>query len=453
MSVVPTVTFPSPWESTLPINWTFAGDTFNATPGAVNDFRWELVLGNILPRGFETSGIISVTNYSSLIEITNYAAPNGVRMSPYSFQFAAASSSPATWAVTNGTLPFGLSLNTSGLLSGTPTTVGSSTFTVTAATPTGSDSKTITIEILATGQPPQITAFSPPNAVDGHSYSYRFQASGVPEPTWSLAEGSVLPSGLTLNANGLLSGVPVFSESYNFTVVASNGMGTNATREITFGIEARTAVSNTTTPTLTISNSFADRGELVTVQFRVDNNPGFANMVFRVDFPEELTLVGFNSHPTLLDNRQFPEPEDDQHDNYFGWIAGTENFFEHGSILELTFAVSPTAQFGFKPITAVFESHRGQEFPSNEDEVELMNFEIASGGVTVRRLILGDIDGDGRVTSADATLLARWLLRQYVTIDYEAADLTGNGVELSSLSLLARWLVGHDVSHLMVNRT
>lgn len=54
---------------------------------------------------------------------------------------------PITWSVTSGSLPDGLSLNSDGKIIGTPTTVSTSTFTVTATNIAGSDSKEYTLTI------------------------------------------------------------------------------------------------------------------------------------------------------------------------------------------------------------------------------------------------------------------------------------------------------------------
>jgi hypothetical protein len=59
--------------------------------------------------------------------------------------------SPYTFAVTSGSLPAGLSLNsTTGVISGTPTTAGTSTFTIKCTDATGSNSSfTFQITIAA----------------------------------------------------------------------------------------------------------------------------------------------------------------------------------------------------------------------------------------------------------------------------------------------------------------
>jgi len=60
-----------------------------------------------------------------------------------------ATNSPTSWAVTSGSLPAGLTLNTSGgVISGTPTTAGTFTFSITATNAGGTSaavSYTITI--------------------------------------------------------------------------------------------------------------------------------------------------------------------------------------------------------------------------------------------------------------------------------------------------------------------
>jgi hypothetical protein len=60
--------------------------------------------------------------------------------------------------------------------------------------------------------------------------------------------------------------------------------------------------------------------------------------------------------------------------------------------------------------------------------------------------VLGDINDDGRITSADATLLAMYVTHNEITICPLAADIDGDGfVTIADVILLARWLIGHDV--------
>lgn len=82
------------------------------------------------------------------------APPNGAVNLPFSFTFTASSPAPPlTWRVSVGTLPAGLTLNPDGALSGTPTTVGTSSITLIATDEFKQDSspQVFNIQIFAHG--------------------------------------------------------------------------------------------------------------------------------------------------------------------------------------------------------------------------------------------------------------------------------------------------------------
>ena len=80
--------------------------------------------------------------------ITTASLSNGTAEAAYSTTLLADGTAPITWSVTSGSLPEGLSLDAStGVISGTPTAEGVSTFTVTAANAYGSDSREFTLNI------------------------------------------------------------------------------------------------------------------------------------------------------------------------------------------------------------------------------------------------------------------------------------------------------------------
>lgn len=83
-------------------------------------------------------------------QIQNAALPNGKVGTEYSQTLTASGSAQnMKWAVSNGTLPNGLSLSEGGLLSGTPTSAGSFTFTLYVSNNAGNDTKEYTIGISA----------------------------------------------------------------------------------------------------------------------------------------------------------------------------------------------------------------------------------------------------------------------------------------------------------------
>ena len=87
-------------------------------------------------------------------EITVYDAPNGRIGILYDFQFAATGIPVPTWTL-DGSLPPGLSLDSTGRIFGTPTMAGVFTFTVTAGNLVGTSSQEVRIVIF--GQLPILT--------------------------------------------------------------------------------------------------------------------------------------------------------------------------------------------------------------------------------------------------------------------------------------------------------
>lgn len=81
------------------------------------------------------SASVTVTpQNASALTITNGNPPDAAQNASYSFPFnATGGTQPYSWTVTAGTLPSGLGLSTSGNVSGTPTSIGTSSFTVTVA--------------------------------------------------------------------------------------------------------------------------------------------------------------------------------------------------------------------------------------------------------------------------------------------------------------------------------
>lgn len=134
-----------------------------------------------------------------------------------------------TYSVSAGTLPAGLKLNTqSGAISGTPTTAGPFSFTVTAGNGVGA-ATTVTMSGVVNQAPAAITAVLA-EPVLGLPYSADVAVSGTPSPVYAVTAGK-LPAGLTLNAaTGAISGVPAAAGAYAFTITASNGIGADATK-------------------------------------------------------------------------------------------------------------------------------------------------------------------------------------------------------------------------------
>jgi hypothetical protein len=137
--------------------------------------------------------------------------PDAIVGQPYNFTFQSSGGlTPITWSVTGGTLPTGLTLSTSGTISGTPTAGGSFSFTI-AAGDGSSPAQTITINVSVRSATPLVISTAGgalPDAVNGVPYSFTFQDAGGTAPfTWALKSGTPI-AGLTLSGAGVLSGTP-----------------------------------------------------------------------------------------------------------------------------------------------------------------------------------------------------------------------------------------------------
>jgi hypothetical protein len=190
----------------------------------------------------------------------------GVVTNPYYFYFNAISgSAPFTWAVTSGALPGGLALASDGTLSGTPTVVGTFSFTVKAtdsAQPAGTGSQPFTVTIDAPAPLVFDPGQTPPAGVHGtpyESYGFTFAATGGYLPLrWTVTAGA-LPPGLTLNPDGSLTGTPSAASPtpFAFTVtVTDNSTPTPATISLAYTITISEPVpptiNNTPPPTATV---------------------------------------------------------------------------------------------------------------------------------------------------------------------------------------------------------
>ncbi|HEX9004896.1 MAG TPA: putative Ig domain-containing protein [Blastocatellia bacterium] len=152
--------------------------------------------------------------------------PNGATGAAYS---QTVSASPAggnyTYVVTTGSLPAGLNLNpATGLLSGTPTANGSSTFRITATGFGGCTGfRDYTVVVGGGGCGTITLPASLPNGSVGQLYNAAATASPAGLYGYTVTSGS-LPPGVTLfAANGLLFGFPTAMGSYVFTITATQG--------------------------------------------------------------------------------------------------------------------------------------------------------------------------------------------------------------------------------------
>lgn len=164
--------------------------------------------------------------------------------------------SNVTWEVTSGALPAGLTLSSAGVISGTPTALGSSTFTVKATAneinfgPTRIDSKTYTLNVVS-------LAASASRSVGevGIRFNTTLVASGGQSPyTWSAKSG--VPAGLSIGPNGAVTGRPTRAGSYPVVVQVTDANGTTSDVEVRLIIRARLAIASKSLPVASAGRAY-----------------------------------------------------------------------------------------------------------------------------------------------------------------------------------------------------
>ncbi|MFA6169166.1 MAG: Calx-beta domain-containing protein [Candidatus Margulisiibacteriota bacterium] len=169
--------------------------------------------------------------------ITTNSLPNGTVATAYNQTLQAmGGTAPYTWAITVGSLPAGLSLNTStGVISGTPTTAQTANFTVQvtdAAAKTATKALSITIDPAGVVSDPSISGISPASAYAGQTLiinGSHFGSSGTitigginTQPTvWT--DGQIIasiPTGVATGSAAII--VSVGGKSTDSTVTVDN---------------------------------------------------------------------------------------------------------------------------------------------------------------------------------------------------------------------------------------
>jgi len=266
VSITTSTTLPGGYQGTV-----YPGATLAATSGAGAPYTWTWAAasGSSLPAGLSlsTGGAItgtptgsgtfrivvtakdSVSNtatatFSLTVEATlavTTASPlkSGTINVPYSTTIAATGGSGTgyTWTTTASTLgTLNLSLSSAGVLSGTPASTGTATFT---AQVTDSQNHTATASFsVSIYSVLTITTASLPAGIVGTSYSQTLSAGGGSGSgyTWTASASNLATYGLALSSAGVVSGSPTAAGTANFTANATDSSSNTASAPLSITI-------------------------------------------------------------------------------------------------------------------------------------------------------------------------------------------------------------------------
>jgi len=229
-----------------------AGLSINATTGHITGTPTAPAAASVTATATDTTGASGSVTFTWVINpapaITTTSLPGAVTNVAYSAAVTGLNgTTPYAWTVSSGSLPAGLSLNSStGVISGTPTGSGTASFTVKL---TDADGITATKALSITVAAVAITTTSLPGGTVAFAYSATVAGAGGTTPyTWSILSGS-LPASLSLNATtGIISGTPTGAGTSSFTVKLTDHAGNTATQALSITIAPALSVATTQLP-------------------------------------------------------------------------------------------------------------------------------------------------------------------------------------------------------------
>jgi len=218
----------------LPAGMTLSADgKLSGTPTAAGNASFQLTASYKTKTGQQAYQVVvgDIT-----VGLSGATLPAGKLGTAYTYDFkplvqvtgdSSFNASSATWSVTGGALPAGVTLGADGKLSGTPTAPGTSSFQVTVSYLTKSGQQAYQVFVADINV--ALAAATLPDGAQNVAYAYDFKplvsvsgdsAFTPADASWAVTSGS-LPPGLQLNSDGTISGVPTKGGASSFTITAT----------------------------------------------------------------------------------------------------------------------------------------------------------------------------------------------------------------------------------------
>ncbi|WP_329561357.1 putative Ig domain-containing protein [Kitasatospora sp. NBC_01266] len=177
---------------------------------------------------------------SNTVTVTSPGSQSGTVNTPVSLQVSGSDSGSGQTLTYSATgLPTGLSISSSGLISGTPSAAGTYSVSVKATDGTGaSGSTSFSWTISGSTGGNTVTVTSPGNQSTTTGSAVSLQVSGSDSGSGQTLTYSAtgLPTGLSISSSGLISGTPSAAGSYSVSVKATDGTGASGSASFTWTV-------------------------------------------------------------------------------------------------------------------------------------------------------------------------------------------------------------------------
>ncbi len=229
-----------------------------------------------------TSEVLVSFTINPTISITQTTVDEWTEGIALSHQFGASGGTGSVvYSDKNNDLPAtGLSVSSSGLLSGTPT-AGNHSFTLLVTDSLGATSEVLVSFII--NPTISITQTTIDDWTDGLALSHQFGASGGTGSLVYTDKNNNLPAtGLSVSSSGLLSGTPV-TGNHSFTLLVTDSLGASSETVVSFIINQAVIISTTTLPDANVSVVYAQQ---------INASGGTGSLLF-TDKNNDLASTGF----------------------------------------------------------------------------------------------------------------------------------------------------------------
>jgi PKD repeat protein len=228
-------------DSTNPAQTTFTPVTLDlsAFKSAGSQVRFSFDSKDAFPRshpGWAVDDVAVQSGAGGSVTVTNPGSQSGTVGTATSLQISATDTAGGMLTYSATGLPAGLTIDSStGLMSGTPTTAGPYSVTVTATDSTGPSGSASFTWTIGSGTTNTVTVTNPGSQTGtvGTAVSLQIQASDSASGQTLTYSAAGLPAGLSIDTStGLISGTPTTSGNSSVTVTATDT--TNASGSATF---------------------------------------------------------------------------------------------------------------------------------------------------------------------------------------------------------------------------